>query len=153
MDGGKETGKMAGADHPGVIDEHRARGQAGGLPGVRVEPIEVEQEPGNGEGRDTGTGLQFGGGGGLHGTTDDRMSSRTPGFVGNSKAARLPSARDTDDGIDQIAAAAQRVDHEFLLGCERRGVVHDARKGADIDDAAFGLPALIGDGDHALLKP
>jgi hypothetical protein len=117
----KNPVNVSGAEHPGFVDDQNRPGRQTGLLRVWVGMIEVRQQPGDGERRDSGASFQFGGGGRFHRAPQDGMACGAPGLLGGEKAAGFPGAGGADDDVDKVAGPAQLGHHPFLLFAQRTG--------------------------------
>ena len=143
---GKESGKVAGAEHAGFVDdEHRPPGQPGWLPGAPGRSGRGRAAAGRrSQDGDAGAGLEFGGGAGFHAGTRGRGTGLVARpRVRDGEAAGLAGAGDADDDVDRVAGAAQLVDHPLLFAAERAVVLQgDVAMSAGMDSAASGRAAV-----------
>ena len=101
---------MAGADHPGFVDdEHGPEWQAAaGVVGVAQQPVD-------GACGDARVGGELGGGAGGEGTTDHGGSGRGPGVAGGGEGVGFPGASFADDHVHGVPGASEVGDHGGLF--------------------------------------
>ncbi len=94
----EEPVEVAGADHPGLIDDHDVAG-----PEVTSAGVEVTDEPVQGVGGDPGPVGELLGSAGGEGAPDDSVAACLPGVAGDSETAGLARPRGADDDVDPVA--------------------------------------------------
>ncbi len=80
----EEPVEVAGADHPGLVDDHDVAG-----PEVTPAGVEVTEEPVQRGGGDPGPVFELLGGSGGEGAPDDGVAACLPGVAGDSETAGL----------------------------------------------------------------
>jgi hypothetical protein len=141
---GKESGKVAGAEHARLVDDKNgATGEGVALPSARVSTLEIEQQPRDRPRMNAGAGLEFRSGTGLDGAADHRKACGAPGTMGGGQAAGLARAGNAGYDVDEVARAAEAADHVPLFRIEPCGMAGGSAGGLGPGQPCPHLPATL----------